>query len=258
MMNQNTAIKWWNSLNNEWKEIIQINYSGQFEMGMTTRVKLFKQGINPVDNYKIQFGEDFILFDVGETFFKNLPGLKFLYAAYSGLDNISPLGDLVLLEVIDVSFNNISSIEPIKNMINIKEFYIEKNQLENLEFLNNKENLEILNLRYNHIEQLNGLEKLVNIKALDVGINRLGDLNSLKNLIKLEKLVCDVNNLNEIDFFLGLETIIYIDAKYNKIASFSLSKLSKSIKYLNLQNNPVKIDLVEQDMMKMNGIELIL
>ena len=53
MMNEGTSRAWWNNLSDLWKEIIQLNYSGQFEMSEATREKLFKPGINLVDNYKI-------------------------------------------------------------------------------------------------------------------------------------------------------------------------------------------------------------
>jgi hypothetical protein len=109
-----------------------------------------------------------------------------------------PLSGMRDLEVLYVSgCGTLRDITPIGNLTNLTLLNLSINKITDISALANCTKLEDLNLEQNQIWDLSPLEYLYNLKELDISTNRIYDVSPLSGLSELE--VLDLNT-NEIEY----------------------------------------------------------
>ncbi len=129
----------------------------------------------------------------------DLAGVEEIYAASSGISDISGIEYCVNLKILDLSRNSIRSIEPLRGLRDLTYFAIHNNQVSDLGPLSNKQKLTKLVLWNNSIMDLSPLSALDNLKHLDVSRNDIEDITAIRELTNLEVLSIAYNNIRSIE-----------------------------------------------------------
>lgn len=174
--------------------------------------------------------------------------LKILWLNDNSISSVSALSNLIFLEELNISDNVIGgSIDIVQNYSGLKKLFAENNNIGSFSFVEDLHSLEILMLGGNRpitediaiAEYLSGLTEL---KALSLSDRAVSRLDFLENLVKLEQL--ELNNCSIPQIYVTATTtipgengepqIIVTDSVDN---IKSLSKLYKTMRYLDVSNN---------------------
>lgn len=168
-----------------------------------------------------------------------LTDLKKLEIGNLKIKEINGLGNLALLEELDLSYNEISEIKGLETLRNLKRLKLSHNKIEHIQGLENLTKLEDLDLIYNKVASISGLEHQKNLKFLNLAENQINEIKNLDNLKNLKKLRLDSNQISEIK---GLENLVSLEELNlfdNQIKEIIGLKKLKNLKKLNLECNQI-------------------
>ena len=123
--------------------------------------------------------------------------LEVLILADCGLSNVSALGEMPALRVLDLSNNSIGSIDALVNLSTLDELYLGHNALTGFPVLRGLKSLRILDLSYNALEYVGGVSACTALERLNVSHNRLSSVTPLSALTELVWLNASNNNLTD-------------------------------------------------------------
>lgn len=175
----------------------------------------------------------------------------------------------------------------LKSLKNLRELDVSSNKLLCLETLNPK--LKILNVAVNHldIDRVRGLDRMTHLKSLNISYNSVGSITNetFLRLISLEELQMKSLtslSLTDDDTFAPLINLKYLDIRKNqltdvrklalgklpklilvqldenRLSSLNVSDLPWSLRFIGLQSNMFKCDLLEMLLLDLrdNGVRL--
>jgi internalin A len=217
---------WYESLNDEWKQIVDTNTknNGGFEaLGAVKIVSLLKSNVHDITPIEKFSGlRELILSgnpvkDISSL--RNLKDLKKLYLAQTQVTNIEPLAELAnltqlslyRLQITDVSClaklkklkslsieqTNITSLQSVTSIKSLTELDISKNNFDSFEQLAALTKLTELNLANTNVADLSFIRALKNLEQLKIYETNVTDFTPLKSLEKLNWITCGIK-----DFFI--------------------------------------------------------
>jgi hypothetical protein len=145
-----------------------------------------------------------------------------LIAVSNRLEHLPDLSGLARLKTFDLSFNRLQRIDFVAlsragALARMTELRFTSNRLRDVRGIGAFSELALLDLSNNRIESLAGVEGLARLKTLIVSNNRLGRLEGLERLPALET----------------------VNARGNRITRFAALRLPKSLRSLDLSDNPI-------------------
>jgi len=209
--------RWWNSLDDEWKNIFMAHIGD----GPLRNLKSLKKlsisdtqvsDLEPLRNLKSLEKLSMFLTRVSDLEpLSNLKRLETLDTFDTWVSDLKPLRNLKRLETLDISDTQVSDLKPLRNLKSLKHLDISDTQVSDLEPLRNLENLEWLTLSGMLVSDLEPLRNLKSLKHLDISRSRVSDLEPLRNLNKLRTLYSDFTPVSEA---LGITDINSFRKKY--------------------------------------------
>ena len=198
-----------------------------------------------------------------ETDIQDLTGLEFainleeLHLAHNRISDITPLGALTKLMVLDLHNNfRISDAFPLSTLKNLTHLSLWGNKVSDVSPLGVLTNLIYLSLENNRVSDVSPLSTLTNLRGLDLETNRISDVSSLKVLTELIFLDFDQNRVSDVSALKGLTKLTQLDFSDNQISDLSpLSGLTE-LTQLDIDDNQV-IDVSPlKDMTKMLWLDI--
>ena len=227
------------------------------------------EGISSTEDLKLYTGMNkLVAFNLGELdyrFLENMPELRYLelencvvtaaalehishceklevlILANCGLSNVTHLGEMPALRVLDLSDNSISSIDALVNLSTLDELYLGHNALTGFPVLRGLKSLRILDLSYNSLEYVGGVSACTALERLNVSHNKLSSvtpisaltelvwLNASNNSLtdtaalapctKLEGFLMTDNKLTDVDFLSNCPNIKEVNIDYNDVVA---------------------------------------
>ena len=185
---------------------------------------------------------------------ENYPKLKKLNLSRNNFKSFSIFGVLPNLIELNLNYNFIVEIFPKKEKLingkglfglpNLESLELRGNQIVNLNGIQFLKGLKILVLSENNFTKIESINNMNNLTFLDVSTNKLRNLDkiSLGNLPNIQIIIADNNMIKNINNLKKYSTLTCISFENNKIIDFNqieeLKEL-KSLKEINLSNNPI-------------------
>ena len=198
-----------------------------------------------------------------ETDIQDLTGLEFainleeLHLAHNQISDITPLGALTKLIVLDLHNNfRISDASPLSALTNLTHLSLWGNLVSDAFPLSALTNLIYLSLENNLVSDVSPLSALTNLRGLDLETNLISDLSALKVLTGLIFLDFDRNRVSDVSALKGMTKLTQLDISDNQISDLSpLSSLTE-LTQLDIDDNQV-IDVSPlKDMTKMLWMDI--
>jgi hypothetical protein len=133
----------------------------------------------------------------------------------TGIDDVSALGSLELLESLDLSYNSVTNLAPLGSLTNLRELVIDGNSITNLgpiAALTNLERLHAFNIGVSDVTELAGL---ANLQILDLSWNRIADVTPLASLPNLQSLNLRRNLVTNPAPLASLDMLESLDLSWN-------------------------------------------
>jgi len=165
----------------------------------------------------LDFAENQKIFDI--TPLMNLINLEILTLNDNLIIDISPLAQLSNLQSVDLQFNDIDNINALYNLKNLKELQISGASFSNVTPLEQLTNLRLLWLIHCRIYDISYLKNLINIENLHLAWNQITNLEALANFKKLEWLALEQNNISDISALKNLPNLQYIRLWDNEVTN---------------------------------------
>ncbi len=189
IFDSNYLLNWWQSLNEEWKQVFRKNNSFQGNPDVSMLHQIVSQDKVTIDQASI--------YDVKPLW--DFLSLKELYISNSTLSDVSTLPALTQLEVLECTQLPLENIAPIGSLTSLKKLNVSNTAIDDLRPLATLSKLEVLKCSGTNLSNLRGLENIVSLRKLDCSntrINRLDQIFGLDNLIELS---CYNTRLNQRD-----------------------------------------------------------
>ncbi len=180
-----------------------------------------------------------------------LQNLRDLELSLTTIKDTSPLGSLVNLKSLNLSFNNeLIAVKGLKHLDSLSHIELQFSQVENLEKIEVNENIESLNVRTSEITRISGLENYSNLKELILDGNGISNIEGFDSLVNLKKLNISSTSIAKIEGLEYLRNLEVLDLSLQQITKIeglenltklreldlSLNKISKVENLDNLQN----------------------
>ncbi len=155
------------------------------------------------------------------------------------IKEITNLGDLKTVKLLDLHNNNITVINGLEKLCSLQILYLQGNKIIEISGLNTLENLEELKLSNNNIKDITGLTHLKNLKILDLCNNEIESISGLESLTSLENLVLSDNKINKISGLDSLKNLIDLYLNYNEIKIIENIDELFNLRVIDLSSNPI-------------------
>jgi len=150
---------------------------------------------------------------------RGLTDLTELYLENTGIgNNLSALGGLTNLEILDLSYNGIDDISPLydtathSGLTNLTELYLNDNQITDISVLTGLRNLKVLDLSNNRWTQVVGMTFTFGLSDISPLYNEAIGL----GLTNLQELYLNNNKITDISALAGLINLKVLDLSYNR------------------------------------------
>ena len=134
------------------------------------------------------------------------------------ISNITGLGTLTQLEVLDLSLNQITNITGLTALTKLEVLALRDNQIKIITGLGTLTQLKILDLSLNQITNIAGLATLTELEALDLSLNQITNITGLAALTQLKQLDLIGNQINCITVLSILTQLRELDIRANEIS----------------------------------------
>jgi Leucine-rich repeat (LRR) protein len=151
----------------------------------------------------------------------NLTNLSVLDLSSNEISNLDSLSTLTRLQDLDLEFNSVSDLSSLSGLQNLEILKLGYNQVASLDPLAGLSSLREAELSYNQVEDIDGLAGLTNLHVLDLDANRVGDVSSLAGLVALQDLQLWMNQVEDVTPLANLSSLESLDLENNKIRDLS-------------------------------------
>ncbi|MCA0236804.1 MAG: leucine-rich repeat domain-containing protein [Bacteroidetes bacterium] len=148
---------------------------------------------------------------------QNLINLQILYCSSTQIKNLTPLQNLINLQILYCSSTQINDLTPLQNLINLQILYCNSTQINDLAPLQNLLNLQILYCSSTQINDLAPLQNLLNLQQLFCSSTQINDLAPLQNLLNLQVLNCYSTQINDLTPLQNLINLQILDCSSTQI-----------------------------------------
>ena len=181
-----------------------------------------------------------------ETDIQELTGLEFainlkeLHLAHNQISDVTPLGALTKLIVLDLHNNfGISDVFPLSGLKNLTHLSLWGNWISDASPLSALTHLTYLSLENNRISDVSPLSTLTNLRGLDLETNQISDVSSLEVLTNLTHLDFDSNRVSDVSPLAGMTQLMQLDISDNQIADLSPLSALTELTQLDIDDNQV-------------------
>lgn len=157
------------------------------------------------------------------------------------LVDISLLGEMTGLEVLELRDNHIAEISPLASLVQLNNLDLRENRIENIEALRELRSLSVLNLRENQVKDLLPLEGLseliylnIHSNPIDMGWAVLLNFTSLETLIMRDVLIAD-----QAEGLQGLTNLTRLNMQHTGIRDISFLQEMTEMALLDLRGNSI-------------------
>jgi|GEM_PF-5468629 len=180
-----------------------------------------------------------------------LQNLKDLELCSTTIKDTSPLGSLINLKILNLSFNDdLIEVKGLKHLNSLSHIKLQFSLVDNLEKIEVNENIEYMNVRTSEITHVAGLENYSNLKELILDGNGISKIEALGSLVNLKRLNISSTSIAKIEGLENLRNLEVLDLSLQQITKIeglenltrlreldlSLNKISKVENLDNLQN----------------------
>lgn len=162
---------------------------------------------------------------------------------YNEITDLSPLGNLPYLLILDVSHNKINRLLDFPPPKNLKEVDLSFNEIEEMADLSTHHYLMKLNLDNNAIKEIKGLENCKRLKNLSLAHNKIEKIQSLDHL-PIQFLNLCHNQIKKIENIESLKQLKHINLSGNKVRSLKGLQEHDLLETIDIEDNEV-IDISE-------------
>ena len=153
--------------------------------------------------------------------------MRSLSLANNQITDISPLSELVNLDILNLGINNITDISLLSELVNLKQLYLGNNKIYDISPLSGLVYLGILDLNFNNITDISPLSTLVKLEELRLWGNQITDISPLSGLVNLQGLFLVDNQITDISPLSNLTNLTWLELSGNQITNVSpLSNLT--------------------------------
>jgi len=165
--------------------------------------------------------------------------VTYLFLEENPLDDISPLRELINLQILRLYFNQVTDLSPLSSLINLTELSIIVDESDvDFTFLSSLINLQKLNIIASQVNDISFLKSLTKLESLYLGNNQINDLEPLTKLTDLMYLNLKNNKINNLEPLKNLTNLYQLVLFDNQISDISpLNKLQK-LTFLSIESNP--------------------
>ncbi len=157
----------------------------------------------------------------------------------NNIKDISNLGDLKTIKILDLHNNDITIISELEKLSSLQALYLQGNKITEISGLDKLENLEELKPSNNKIKVITGLSNLKKLKKLELHQNEIENISGLESLTSLEILNLGNNKINKISGLDSLKNLINLYLHNNDIKIIeNISELS-NLQIIDLSSNPI-------------------
>ena len=175
------------------------------------------------------------------SYFENTLQLKSLYleCVKTTLD-ITPIGGLKELKVLDIFGSNIANISALADLKKLEYLIMGSNQVEDISALENLESLKCLVIDHNKLSDISPLKGLSNLEYLQASGNSITDIEALRDMRKLRYLVLAHNQIEDIEPLGEVVSLQDLSLGENKITDVTPLATLKNLYYLDLSGNEIE------------------
>lgn len=178
---------------------------------------------------------------VGIDFFA---GVEKVSGLNSDTQDLSSLGGLLNLQVLDLSGTTVSDLSPLEKLKNLEYLDVSGTQVVDLEPVASLRNLKFLNLTDTKVCNIHGLEKLRKLSELDLVGTNIRSLEPLAGVSSLEAL--NLENSNELDIrplasIANLERLFLTDANGDDLRVLESIRSLKQLSIFRLKATQIQI-----------------
>ncbi|MBO8165616.1 MAG: leucine-rich repeat domain-containing protein [Kosmotoga sp.] len=214
------------------------------------------EGILPDDKEEKIMTPDFLIYDEGRIYAKELFDIVELLAEYISISDITGLEHMHNLKYLDLSDNEIADITPLQNLTEINELDLSNNQITDITPFQNLRRTRNLDLSNNQIADITPLQNLTEINELDLSNNQIADITPLQNLIFFLFIDLSGNKITDITPLQNLTEINELDLSNNQITDITPLQNLRRIRNLDLSNNQIADITPLQNLTDINELDL--
>jgi len=175
-----------------------------------------------------------------DIMYSDVCSIEELDFASKRIRDISGLGCLRNLKVLNLSYNYIKDISALSSLTNLTDLNLDCNQISDISALNSLTNLTTLDLGLNQISDISALSNLSNLEDLYLGWNnQISDISALSNLTKLKILHLESNQISDISPLRDLDNLKKLGIYDNKISDISALSSLTNLTTLDLNDNQI-------------------
>ncbi|MEO7990284.1 MAG: leucine-rich repeat domain-containing protein [Chryseolinea sp.] len=171
--------RWWNSLNNNWKDVFRL------QMGKDTTST--RENLHKLTEQEALHFKDAPVSDLNGL--SEFVHLKELHFSGTAITTIPPLENIKSLTSLHATSSPIQQIESLSLITTLEDLDISNTPIEDLKVVGNLSQLKKLNCSGTQIKRLDALEKLEHLESLDCSNTNASKLDPLDNL-QLKTLKC--------------------------------------------------------------------
>jgi internalin A len=228
-------------LSNEWWDRELLKWVNSPNLGKPNRLRALYANYFPQRLNKLVLGgESGVNWGISDvSFLGNLTNLQILDLNNSQINDVSFLGNLTNLQTLYLRSNKISDVLFWEDLMNLQTLDISNNQIYDMSFLINLTNLQTLDLSYNQIKDVSFLGNLTNLQTLDLRSNQIKDVSFLGNLDNLQTLYLRYNKISDISFLGNLTNLQTLELSYSQISDVSFLGNLTTLQTLDLSYNQI-------------------
>ena len=137
-------------------------------------------------------------YDVPMEALGNVPQLEKLYLVKGTVNDISMLGNLKNLKVLDISETEVSDISVLSNMPELEELYIYNTKVSDISVLRNLKKLKIVEVSFTEINDISALSDMPELEELYLSGTKINDISVLGNATQMRALAINGTEVSDI------------------------------------------------------------
>ncbi len=165
--------------------------------------------------------------------------LETLILADCGIANVTSLGSLPSIRVLDLSNNSIGSIDVLANLSTLDALYLGHNALTGFPVLRGLKSLRILDLSYNSLIYVGGVSACTALERLNISQNKISSVTPLSALTELIWLNASYNDLTDTSVLAPCTKLEGFLITNNRITDVDFLSNCPNIREVNIDYNDV-------------------
>jgi Leucine-rich repeat (LRR) protein len=245
--------RWWNSLDDEWKNIFMKAIGDNEIYDLPSQVerilnwtKLDCNSSHITDLEPLKNLKNLNELDISDTQVRNLKPLKNLKnlneldISDTRVRNLKPLKNLKNLNKLRMRLTQVRDLKPLKNLKSLNNLFVAVTQVSDLEPLKNLKSLKTLNIYGTQVSDLEPLKNLKSLKTLFIFRTQVSDLEPLKNLKNLNKLDISDTQVSDLEPLKNLKSLKELDISYTQVSDLEPLRNLKNLNKLDISYTQVR------------------